>query len=607
MKKSLKFFVALQVALILTALFIIISSFGFNMYQKQLFKVIYIKDVKIGINNGSPKDITLPCSLKNLNPKTPITLTAVIVPEEDQIIYIKTAYAPAKVYTDGKLVYELGKKESYPDFMMDPATESYFIKPSVFNKEIELKMDFLSPSTRNSMTIHPPIMATFKSMFLEFVQTYKVPFVFSLVQIITGIFLTIVSIMMLFFDKRVSKILFWLGMFSLVSGMWAFGECNFTGLIIKNPSLLYLFAFIGLFTICIPLIQLTNASVGFKSSKPLYILSSFLSVSVILALFLQLWKIYPLSSSMYAFHIMTTSSLCILSLLTIYEAIKNNNLQAKRFIIPIIILTIASLIEVINYYMKFTYKFASIFQCGVVIFILIMGFTIGFYIKDFAGLRKQNEKLAFEIGLMEIQKEEQMKYNKLIANNEKMLKKQRHDLRHHIIAIRELAESKNEKLKDYLDTLSKNIPDIHINYCENIAVNAVISHYATICKQENIDFSTKLIVPEMPKTSISSDLAIIFGNLLENAIEACIKIDIPDRFIRINSGLNYELLVITMDNSYNGHFISDGKKFRSTKRDDFGIGLSSIQSVAKKYQGDAKFEDKDGYFQSSVYMKVDLV
>jgi len=99
---------------------------------------------------------------------------------------------------------------------------------------------------------------------------------------------------------------------------------------------------------------------------------------------------------MYAFHFMNTCSLCILSFLTVYEAVKNDNLQAKRFVIPIAVLTLASLIEVMNYYFRFTYKFAFLFQNGVIIFILIMGFTIGFYIKDFETVRKQNESLAFE-------------------------------------------------------------------------------------------------------------------------------------------------------------------------------------------------------------------
>ena len=304
---------------------------------------------------------------------------------------------------------------------------------------------------------------------------------------------------------------------------------------------------------------------------------------------------------------MTTCSLCILSLLTVYEAVKRDNLQAKRFVIPIVILTFASLIEVANYYFKFTYQFSSIFQDGVIIFILMMSFITGFYIKDFENLRKQNERLAFEIGLMEIQIDEQRKYNELIARNEDVLKKQRHDLHHHLIAIRELAENGNEKLSDYLDTLSKNIPTAHISYCENKAVSAILSHYAEICRGEQIEFHAKLIVPEMRKTPLNSDLAIIFGNLLENAIEACMKIDKEKRFIRIGSDISYDMLIITMDNSYDGNFLSVDGRFRSTKREGFGIGLSSVQSVARKYCGDAKFEDKDGYFQSSVYMRIGSV
>ena len=146
-----------------------------------------------------------------------------------------------------------------------------------------------------------------------------------------------------------------------------------------------------------------------------------------------------------------------------------------------------------------------------------------------------------------------------------------------------------------------------MSYCENKAVSAILSHYVGICKGEQIEFHTKLIVPEMSETSLNSDLAIIFGNLLENAIEACLKIDQEKRLIRISSDMSYDMLIVTMDNSYDGNFLSVDGRFCSTKREGFGIGLSSVQSVARKYYGDAKFEDKDGYFQSSVYLRIGSV
>ena len=59
-----------------------------------------------------------------------------------------------------------------------------------------------------------------------------------------------------------------------------------------------------------------------------------------------------------------------------------------------------------------------------------------------------------------------------------------------------------------------------------------------------------------------------------------------------------------MDNSFDGHFkIRDGK-YLSSKRNDFGIGLSSIQSVAQKYGGDTEFVAKNGVFQSSLYFQI---
>ncbi len=605
MKNHLKIFISLQVILLLSALILIVSSFGYTMGG--LPEAFYIRDVRVSIDGGTAKEITLPYAFKDLRPRTPITITASVHPKENDLIYIKTAYAPAKVYTNGELIYELGKKEFYPSFMIDPATEIYLANPSVFDKEAEFKMEFLSPVTRSSMTIHPPIMTTFKSIFNEMLKAYKTSFFFSVVQLAVGVFLSIISLMLIFFEKRISKIFFWLGMFSFTSGLWAFGECNFTALMIKNPTLLYLFAFIGLFTFPIPLIHLAVVSIGFRNPKPLYCLSSFLNISVAVGIGLQLLGLYQLSSSMYVFHIIIPCSLCILSSFVIYEAVKNSNLQAKRFVVPILILSLSSVMEVVNYYFRFTYKFASLFQDGVIVFILLMGLTIGFYIKDFAIVRKQNERLAFEMGLMSIQMKEQKKYNELIAENEESLKKQRHDLHHHLIAIRELSENKNEKLSQYLDSLIQNIPTSYKKYCENKAVSAILSHYAAICEEEQISFESRLIVPETSKTPLSGDLSIIFGNLLENAIEACMKIDKDKRFIRISSNVNYELLVITMDNCYDGSFVSENGRFRSAKRKDFGIGLSSIQSVARKYHGDAKFEDKDGYFQSSVYMRIESV
>ena len=61
-----------------------------------------------------------------------------------------------------------------------------------------------------------------------------------------------------------------------------------------------------------------------------------------------------------------------------------------------------------------------------------------------------------------------------------------------------------------------------------------------------------------------------------------------------------------MDNSFDGKFAKQKEKFLSSKRSGFGIGISSIQAVAKAYQGDARFEAEGTVFRSSVYCRLQI-
>lgn len=55
----------------------------------------------------------------------------------------------------------------------------------------------------------------------------------------------------------------------------------------------------------------------------------------------------------------------------------------------------------------------------------------------------------------------------------------------------------NSKLTGYLDTLIADIPDQQgTAYCDNSAVNAIVSHYAALAKQSGIPLSVKLTVPK---------------------------------------------------------------------------------------------------------------
>ena len=562
-------------------------------------------------SDSDKEEITFPHTFKHLSPRTRVTVTTHINLNKDDPIYIKTVYSPAKVYLDDELIYEFGKPENYPSYMKDPATEGYLIGTDGHSGDAELRIEYLSPVTKSSLTVYSPIYGAYKSLFFTLLKLNKWSFFIALLELAAGVLFIFISLMLLYYDKEVCKMIFHFGFFSLMVGMWSIGECNYTGVIVKNPTLLYLCAFIGLFSQMIPLLYFCRLAVGFKNDKPIIVIAKLLTVLDFIACALQLSGMVALSQSMYVFHVILPLILCFLTAYTILEAVRNQNSRAKRLMVPIFILALASCAEIINYHLKFVSSLSLLYQIGTLLFIIIMGNIMGLNISDMLSIKRENERLVFDMNLLEQSLSEQRKYNALITTNEQLFKKQRHDLRHQLVAIKGLANSENKQLNEYLDALIHSIPYAPASYCENKVVNSILSYYSAICKNDNIALETKLIVPETDDAALDNDLCLVFGNLIENAIEACKRMDTlessgeaPSRFIRLHAHIHYKTLIVTMDNSFDGHVTIQNGKYRSSKRDDYGIGLSSIRSVAGKYDGDVAFEAADGVFQSSVYLQI---
>ena len=77
----------------------------------------------------------------------------------------------------------------------------------------------------------------------------------------------------------------------------------------------------------------------------------------------------------------------------------------------------------------------------------------------------------------------------------------RHDLRHHLTAIRAMAGDENPKLAAYISELIRDIPNAVRDYCENPTVNTVVSHYAARCQREGIAFTARADGPRPERKS----------------------------------------------------------------------------------------------------------
>ena len=162
-------------------------------------------------------------------------------------------------------------------------------------------------------------------------------------------------------------------------------------------------------------------------------------------------------------------------------------------------------------------------------------------------------------------------------------------------------------LSEYIEIYKTELPpDIREIYCRSQAVNALICCYASQVRRHKNRFEAQAAYPEqcpVPDTEVT----VLLGNLLENAVEACLrekngKCSIRLRIFRKNKSS----LVFLTDNTCSGtvRFDADGKTPLSSKRKGVGIGVSSIREIADRYGGDTLFEQKAGMFYASVWLRL---
>ena len=588
---------------ILLMLLLLSGSMGFVNAGAKVENVTYVNSMLASVDGGPEQMVELPHSFQDLAPRTKVTLRATIFPNSDDTVYVKSVYSPAKIYLNGEFQFEYGQQVNYPSWMIDPATEMHLTETNGDGGPMELAMEFWSPRTRNVMTIHPPIVGNAKEITLERCHYLGIPLALAIAQMIYGASLILISMCLMLVDRKGQSFL-WLGLMALMSGLWVFGENNFSGFMFKNATMLYLLAFIGFFTFIIPLLRFTRITVDFENPWPLWGMELFTTASAGIAFLLQFMGVLQLSSSMYYFHVILPLNLVALTALVIREAIKYHNHNAKRFALPIAVLTLMAFLELLNYRIVITYIFSSLFQVGIIFFLLVMGVTAGLAVKESVNIRNQEKELQFQQGLMDIQIKEQTSRSQLLREHEQLLSRQRHDLRHQLNVIMEMARD-NPELLSYLENLTNQLPKPSKIFCENRAVNAILSHYVGVCQEKGIRLQIQVAVPGCSDRVDDSQLCVVFGNLLENAVEACQRMTEGEKFITLRSRMQKELLIITMDNSFNGQLRQNGQNFYSSKRNEaYGIGLASVRSVARDAGGEAQFEGEGNTFRASLYLHV---
>lgn len=196
-----------------------------------------------------------------------------------------------------------------------------------------------------------------------------------------------------------------------------------------------------------------------------------------------------------------------------------------------------------------------------------------------------------------------------VENLYRQIRGWRHDLHNHVQTMRAfLVLGQTDKLEAYLNELGGDLGQVdQVLKTGNVMADAVLNSKLSLAQSRGLSIHAKATVPA--KTRVSDvRLCAILGNLLDNAMEACLRIDDPEqRFIRLYIGTLKQQLYISVTNSAGRELRKEGGRFLSEKsgRDNgarYGFGLMRIDRIARQCGGYVNRRQEEGVFATEVML-----
>ncbi len=192
---------------------------------------------------------------------------------------------------------------------------------------------------------------------------------------------------------------------------------------------------------------------------------------------------------------------------------------------------------------------------------------------------------------------------KMLAEQYRQSERLRHDMKNHIIALSALSRNKEwEKIDDYLKNMEDIALDAGGDITGNKAVDALLYQKRKRAEEENIKWECDV---QMPKGCCINefDLCVLFGNILDNALEACGRMQRGEGgFINIQAKVVKKCFLFEVKNSMDLTEMYEGGFANKDNSHEHGIGLLNVGDVVNKYNGVVNIDAKNGIFVISILM-----
>lgn len=227
---------------------------------------------------------------------------------------------------------------------------------------------------------------------------------------------------------------------------------------------------------------------------------------------------------------------------------------------------------------------------------------VNMYLFYFMKMSDEKNELEFQIAMMKQQENLQFEHYEREREKYGRSIEVLHDVSKHIRSIEELYQAgMTDKAMEYTKQIGGILkPLVPEEYSDNPMLNILLADRKQAAESIGIRFVVKVESTGLEFIE-PVDVTTLFGNLLENAMQAVLKCS-GERYIKVHIKNYNEMISIRIENSVEEEVrIKNGRPVGTSEKGT-GIGCLNVERCVEKYGGSVLYKNGDGKFYSDVVL-----
>lgn len=214
------------------------------------------------------------------------------------------------------------------------------------------------------------------------------------------------------------------------------------------------------------------------------------------------------------------------------------------------------------------------------------------------GKMMKGNQIRLEYELLKQSQEYQIQSLGQMANSYEEVRAIRHDMKNYLLALQHMMEKgEYQQAREECERITGKVDGIHV-FLEtgSQVIDAIVNEKLSESKRKGIDTKCSIFTDLRAVDTLA--FCTVFGNLMDNAIEAQEPLPEPERYIEVEAFNQYGYTRLRVTNTTGRESTGEGPDLKTTKPDAalHGIGHRSVERTMEEIDGAIRYQEGDHLF-----------